>query len=221
MLAAALVPVAHAQQSLPATPAPGALTDTPPQVAPVPLPAMIEPPYFEAAVAAGKLPPVAERIPSDPAVVALDGKGRAPGEYGGTLRILGGSPKDTRTLVVYGYARLVVYDADFDLVPDILSHFEIDEGRRFTFHLRPGHKWSNGEPFTSGGFPLLLGGRRQRSGGVALWSADPASRRRREAAGGVSRRRDRALHLVEAEPLLPCRRWPARSRSISSVPPTT
>src|SRR5688500_19914117 len=66
------------------------------------LPAMIEPPFFEEAVAAGDLPPVAERIPQRPAVAAFDGTNATPGRYGGMLKVLGGSAKDTRTLVVWG-----------------------------------------------------------------------------------------------------------------------
>ena len=55
-------------------------------------------------------------------------------------------------MVVYGYARLVDYNRDFQLVPDILQAFEVEEGRVFTFHLRPGHKWSDGSPFTTEDF---------------------------------------------------------------------
>ncbi len=72
-------------------------------------PAMVEPPFFEEAVAAGELPPVAERIPQDPAVVSFEGTEKEPGRYGGTLRLIGGSARDTRLLVLYGYARLVEY----------------------------------------------------------------------------------------------------------------
>ena len=32
-------------------------------------------------------------------------------------------------------------------------------GAVFTLHLRAGHKWSDGQPFTIGGFPLLVRGR--------------------------------------------------------------
>ena len=50
-------------------------------------------------------------------------------------------------MVVYGYARLVAFNAKFQLVPDILERFEVAEGRRFTLYLRKGHKWSDGQPF--------------------------------------------------------------------------
>ncbi|MGH6924065.1 MAG: ABC transporter substrate-binding protein [Propylenella sp.] len=113
--------------------------------------AMVEPPSLEAAVAAGKLPPVAERIPEKPAIVSFEGDA-APGRYGGTLRLIGGSAKDTRLMVIYGYARLVGYNTDYEIVPDIAESLEVEDDRVFTFHLRPGHKWSDGEPFTSEDF---------------------------------------------------------------------
>ena len=62
------------------------------------------------------------------------------------------SAKDTRYLVTYGYAQLVVYDAQYKLVPDILESFDVEDGRIFTFHLRKGHKWSDGSPFTTEDF---------------------------------------------------------------------
>jgi peptide/nickel transport system substrate-binding protein len=115
-------------------------------------PAMVEPPFFEAAVAEGKLPPVGERIPQTPSIVSYEGTEKEPGRYGGTLRLLGGSARDTRLLVLYGYARLVEYTPDFEIVPDIAVGVDNEEDRVFTIHLRPGHKWSDGEPFTSEDF---------------------------------------------------------------------
>jgi peptide/nickel transport system substrate-binding protein len=115
-------------------------------------PTMVETPYFEAKVAAGELPPVAERVPEHPLVVDLAASGKEPGRQGGTLRTLGGSAKDTRLMVIYGYARLVGYNPDFTLAPDLAESFEVEDDRVFTFHLRPGHKWSDGEPFTSENF---------------------------------------------------------------------
>ncbi len=115
-------------------------------------PKMVEPPFFEAAVKSGALPPVSERIPEHPLVVSYDGTDKEPGKYGGTLRMIGGSAKDTRMLVIYGYARLVGYTPDYDIVADLCESFDVEEGRIFTFHLRPGHKWSDGEPFTAEDF---------------------------------------------------------------------
>jgi peptide/nickel transport system substrate-binding protein len=116
------------------------------------VPEMVEPPLFADAVAAGKLPPVAERIPEQPAVVSYGDSYKEPGKYGGTLRLIGGSAKDTRLLVIYGYARLVAYNADYEIVPDLAASYDVEDERVFTFHLRPGHKWSDGEPFTAEDF---------------------------------------------------------------------
>ncbi|MCB1339943.1 MAG: ABC transporter substrate-binding protein [Pseudooceanicola sp.] len=108
--------------------------------------------YFADRVAKGELPPAAERMPSEPLVVDLEAKGRSFGTPGGTLATLVSRDKDIRMMVVYGYARLVGYDADYKLVPDILASYESDGDRVFTLHLRKGHRWSDGEPFTSADF---------------------------------------------------------------------
>jgi peptide/nickel transport system substrate-binding protein len=55
-------------------------------------------------------------------------------------------------LVLYGYARLVGYRTDWSLAPDILAGLDVEEGRIFTLHLRKGHKWSDGHPFTAEDF---------------------------------------------------------------------
>jgi peptide/nickel transport system substrate-binding protein len=99
-------------------------------------------------VSGGKLPPAAKRLPQPPLVVQM----QTPGKHGGTLNSLVGRSRDTRLLVVYGYARLVGYDASLNLVPDILESFEVREGRAFTFKLRKGHRWSDGHPFTTEDF---------------------------------------------------------------------
>ncbi|MEM0908240.1 MAG: ABC transporter substrate-binding protein [Pseudomonadota bacterium] len=95
------------------------------------------------------LPPVAERIPTQPLVVDLEAKGRTVGQHGGDINTLIGRSKDVRLINVWGYARLVGYDENLELQPDILRSVDVEEGRIFTFHLRDGHKWSDGEPFTS------------------------------------------------------------------------
>ena len=99
-------------------------------------------------VQARKLPPQAERLPSDPRIVKVS----RPGRHGGTLRVVFGRSKDTRIMVVYGYARLVTYDQAFNLKPDILAGIDVQEGRIFTLRLRKGHRWSDGAPFTAEDF---------------------------------------------------------------------
>src|SRR5262245_62846489 len=112
----------------------------------------IEPPILAEEVAKGSLPPVAERLPSAPSVAAMEWPGQTLGKHGGEMRMLMTSAKDTRIMVVYSDARLVNYDRNYKLVPDILQAFEAEEGRVYTLHLRPGHKWSDGTPFTSEDF---------------------------------------------------------------------
>jgi len=107
-----------------------------------------ETPFFLQDVADGKLPKVDDRIPQEPAVAVL----ASVGTHGGSLRMLMAGPKDTRMIVVYGYARLVGYTPSLDLVPDILRAFEVEDNRVFTLYLRKGHKWSDGHPFTTEDF---------------------------------------------------------------------
>ncbi len=115
-------------------------------------PPLVETPILKIDVAAGKLPPIAERLPRNPAVVRLEGEDLKPGTHGGTLNMLIGRARDVRMLVVYGYARLVGWDRNFNLVPDIAEGFDVKDGRVFTFRLRKGHKWSDGRPFTAEDF---------------------------------------------------------------------
>ena len=110
-----------------------------------------EPPALAERVAAGELPPVEERLPSQPRVVPASEQ-RSVGKSGGDIRMLVGRAKDTRLLVVYGYARLLCYNEDFELEPDIAESVEVEDGRIFTITLRKGHKWSDGQPFTTEDF---------------------------------------------------------------------
>jgi len=111
----------------------------------------VEPPYFADAVLRGDMPAVGTRVPMEPLVVA-PGSGQKLGAYGGDLHTMIHREKDTRLLAVYGYARLVGYDANYELVPDLLTRVDVENERVFTLHLRPGHKWSDGQPFTAEDF---------------------------------------------------------------------
>ena len=114
--------------------------------------AYIESPVLAERVQAGELPSIAARLPQRPLVTRLEAMGRAPGRHGGRLRMLMSRAKDVRLMVVYGYARLVGYNAKLELVPDILERVEVEDERVFTLHLRPGHRWSDGHPFTAEDF---------------------------------------------------------------------
>lgn len=95
------------------------------------------------------LPPVAERIGSEPHVLnPLE----SVGTYGGQWRtaLIGG--QDTAWLErTVNYDNLVTWSVDWsEVLPNVAQSFEVSEdGRSYTFKLRAGHKWSDGEPFTS------------------------------------------------------------------------
>jgi len=112
----------------------------------------IETPSLAPRVAAGELPPVAERLPRLPLLTALPRDGWRPGRHGGDLRLLMAKAKDIRQLSIYGYARLLGYDEQLALRADLLAGYSVREGREFTLRLRPGHRWSDGQPFTSEDF---------------------------------------------------------------------
>ncbi len=117
------------------------------------LPPRIETPSLRAAVEAGELPSVSERLPAEPHVADLAARGREPGRHGGRLRMFVKRAKDVRYMSAYGYARLVGYRQDYELAPDILRAVEVSEdGRAVTLHLRRGHRWSDGHPFTTEDF---------------------------------------------------------------------
>ena len=95
------------------------------------------------------LPPVAERVGEMPMVLEpLE----SVGTYGGSWRtaLVGG--QDTAWLDrTVNYDNLVAWAPDWsEVIPNVAHAFEASEdGRSYTFHLRPGMKWSDGEPFTS------------------------------------------------------------------------
>ena len=116
----------------------------------------VETPMLADKVKSGEIDPVGKRLPSEPRVIDLKAMGREPGQHGGSMTMLMGSGKDVRIMVYYGYARLVGYDTDYRIQPDILLNYEVEEGRRFTLYIRPGHRWSDGSPFTAEDFRFAL-----------------------------------------------------------------
>ncbi len=112
----------------------------------------IEPPILAKDVELGKLPPISQRLPKAPFIMSKIHEGWTEGRYGGSLNMLMSRSKDVRLMVVYGYARLIGYTPDYQLKADILAKYTVEEGRRFTLHLRPGHRWSDGHPFTADDF---------------------------------------------------------------------
>lgn len=115
-------------------------------------PADVEPPALAGKVAAKALPPVAQRLPAAPLVEPLARPWQSLGRQGGAITLLMGRARDVRLMYVYGYARLVGYTPDLEIRPDLLERVEVEDNRVFTLHLRPGHRWSDGHPFTSEDF---------------------------------------------------------------------
>ena len=109
---------------------------------------LVETPSLVEQVMSGELPPIAERLPDEPSIARME----TTGVHGGQIRMLMARAKDTRLLVVYGYARLAKYLPDLSIQADILEDIIIRDGREFTLNLRRGHKWSDGQPFTAEDF---------------------------------------------------------------------
>lgn len=112
----------------------------------------VNPTALDDKVKEGALPDVADRLPKVPRIVRLKETGRLPGRHGGTVRSLIGGQRDIRYIPICTYSRLVGYDENLKLQADILESYESVEDRIFTFRLREGHKWSDGNPLTSEDF---------------------------------------------------------------------
>ncbi|KQN71536.1 ABC transporter substrate-binding protein [Devosia sp. Leaf64] len=108
-----------------------------------------EAPALAEAVAAGTIPPLAERLPLNPMVVQPF---ESVGQYGGDLRaaLVGGGSLNMMHRY-QGYEPLVRYTPDFGgVIPNVAESFEANEdATAYTFKLREGHKWSDGTPFTT------------------------------------------------------------------------
>ncbi|SIO07443.1 peptide/nickel transport system substrate-binding protein [Rhodovulum sp. ES.010] len=97
----------------------------------------------------GDLPPVEERLPEEPLVVAPY---EAIGAYGGTLVGLSrGTESGTSDLLSVRHVNLVRYSDDLQtIVPNVAKSWAWnDDFTQLTFTLRAGHKWSDGAPFTA------------------------------------------------------------------------
>jgi len=151
-LAAACAPVATPAPQAPgeaptqAPPATSAPSPAEPTAAPAPTSRYSEAPNIAERVAAGDLPPVEERLPLEPCVLAnMDG---TIGQYGGVMRRGMTGLADNSGPAKMVNETLLFYDPDLNIVPRIASSWETNEdGSEFTFHLREGMCWSDGQPF--------------------------------------------------------------------------
>ncbi len=113
------------------------------------LAAFKESPSLAAQVKAGKLPPLAQRLPAEPLV---DNPFEAVGRFGGSLTLA--QVSDT---VAYPAANFTTFEPLFSLardgqtvVPNIAKGYRFSNGdKTLTISLRKGMKWSDGAPFTA------------------------------------------------------------------------
>jgi len=134
----------------PATQAPA--TQAPATQAPAtqaPVSGYKEAPELADEVAAGKLPPVEQRLPDEPVVTTADYA--EIGKYGGTLQTASWWPEVGNVQLYFGVEAPIKWKADLTgYEPALVKSYEwSDDGKTFTMHMRPGLKWSDGEPYTS------------------------------------------------------------------------
>jgi len=95
------------------------------------------------------LPPLAERLPAEPLVVApYDEIGR----YGGVFDVLSNATEaGTSDFLSVRHVNLVRYSDDLQtVVPNVAKGWTwSDDFKQLTFFLRKGHRWSDGAPFTA------------------------------------------------------------------------
>ncbi|MGJ8533898.1 MAG: ABC transporter substrate-binding protein [Alphaproteobacteria bacterium] len=95
------------------------------------------------------LPALADRLPSEPLVVAPY---EMIGSYGGTLDALSNATEaGTSDFLSTRHVNLVRYSDDLQtIVPNVAKSWSWnDDYTEVTFSLRAGHKWSDGAPFTA------------------------------------------------------------------------
>ena len=110
-----------------------------------------ESPFTAELVAANLLPPVEDRLPTDPRV--LDPLDRV-GIHGGTMRRMHFSSGDHWNMGYLNFEGLTRFNGDGSgLLPSIAKSWSSSEGGKvWTFKLREGLKWSDGAPFTMDDF---------------------------------------------------------------------
>ncbi|MHB0875963.1 MAG: ABC transporter substrate-binding protein [Anaerolineae bacterium] len=104
-----------------------------------------EAPMLAEQVTAGQLPPVEERLPKNPMVLTPLVE---VGNYSDTWHRAYTTPGISSRL---GATSLVTWAPDAaTIIPDLAEKWEInDDATEYTFYLREGLRWSDGEPFTA------------------------------------------------------------------------
>ena len=137
-----------------ATQAPAA-TEAPAQPAATEAPAATQAPaagmtYKQApSLDSQSLPPVEERLPDQPVVTTADYA--TTGKYGGTLHTASWWPEVGNVQLYFAVEAPIKWKADLTgYEPALVESYEWStDGKTFTMHMRPGLKWSDGEPYTT------------------------------------------------------------------------
>jgi peptide/nickel transport system substrate-binding protein len=106
-----------------------------------------EAPMLEELVKAGKLAPVAERLPENPTVmVPLEETGK----YGGTVRRAFSGVSDRWGPTKLQDRTWAWFDRSLAIQPRMMESWEVNsDGSEWTFYMRKGIKWSDGTPHTT------------------------------------------------------------------------
>jgi peptide/nickel transport system substrate-binding protein len=133
------------------------------------LPEYHEPDWVtEQFVAAGKLPPVKDRLPKEPLVYLVSNMPDGAGVYGDVMRhVIGGRPQGWNyaagQIQGWGGVDIGMYECltrtgplfeikaeELEPMPNLAKGWDwSDDGHELTMHLIEGAKWSDGEPFTA------------------------------------------------------------------------
>jgi len=107
-----------------------------------------EAPQLAQAVLGGNLPPVEQRLPLQPMVIQTFGE---TGRYGGTLRRFYLGPADGCNFFRLSRASMVRFSSDgLSFIPSVARGWEVStDGKQWTFFLREGMKWSDGDSFNA------------------------------------------------------------------------
>lgn len=131
--------------------------------------------FLQGHVDSGALPAAADRLPVNPLVITpLERAGQQGGDWNHAL-VGGGSAS---MLVRYqGYDGLVRYTPDWSgIEANAAESYEVNtDATEYTIKLRQGHKWSDGQPFTTADvqfwYDAYLTDKETNQGGNAWWSS--------------------------------------------------
>ena len=158
------------------------------------LPAYSEPAWVTAFVDAGKLPPMADRLPKEPLVYKTANMPDGPGVYGDVMRhVIGGRPEGWNFWAgqSYGWGGIdiqlvecltrtgplfTVNSGDLQPMPNLAKSWEWSEdGKTLTVKLIEGAKWSDGDPFDTEDIDFYWNDIVQDPEATPLMGAEPAT----------------------------------------------